>query len=181
MVFWALISLLGVSAEPASHALPHKHPFHVSVAELEYNKDSKCLEVALKVWPEDLEKALSQVNKAPVDLDKHPKIDDLIASYLKRNIHVSPDGKTNCKINWVGKEIEVRHAWLYFEIKTEKEPDNFHFGNTIFFELQDDQINIFNLKLKDRRASISFAKDKASKQLTQKDFIPVRNPFSERK
>ena len=156
------------------------HPFHVSVAELEYNPKSKCLEVALKVWPEDLEKALNRNSKEPIDLDKTPRIDDLILAYLKKHIRVSADGKNNCKLNWIGKELEVKQAWLYFEVKTDVRPDNFTFSNTIFFELQDDQINIFNLKFKDRRASFSFAREKSQHKLSGKDFVPIRNPFAKR-
>ena len=175
-----LFLLLHFSVSLAAEFESRVHPFHVSVAEIEFNKESGCLEVALRVWPEDLEKALGQISKKPVDLDKTPKIDELIFDYLKKNIRISQDGKKNCKMVWVGKEVEVKQAWLYFEVKTGREPDGFQFSNTIFFELQDDQINIFNLKMKDRRASLSFAKDKSSHKLTKKDFVPIRNPFANR-
>lgn len=159
-------------------ALPtHSHPFHVSVAELEYNVETKCLEVALRVWPEDLEKALNAESKKVIDLDKTQEIDKLIFAYLKKNISVSKDGKKRCEMQWIGKELEIKQAWLYFEIKTDQDPSDFHYSNQIFFELQDDQINMFNLKFKKRRASISFAKDNATHQLSPKDFVPIRNPF----
>ena len=172
-----LLLLFPICAAPAP---PVEHPFHVSVAEVEYNPKSKCLEFALRVWPEDLEKALNRVSKKPVDLDRTAKIDDLIFAYLKKNIRISSDGKKKCELRWVGKEVEVKQTWLYYEAKTGVEPADFHFSNTIFFELQDDQINIFNLTLKNRRASLSFAKDKPTRQLSKKDFVPIRNPFADR-
>lgn len=158
---------------------PLIHPFHVSVAEMEFNAETKCLEVALRVWPEDLEKALNRKSKQAIDLDKHPKIDQLIFAYVKEHIEISkPQSQKPCKMTWIGKEIELKHAWLYFEVETEVEPVDFVFSNRLFFELQDDQVNLFNLSFKTKRASISFVKDKAIHQLSPKDFVPVRNPFS---
>ncbi len=157
---------------------PLNHPFHVSVAEMEFNKETGCLEVALKVWPEDLEKALNQGSKTRIDLDKTKNIDQLITNYLKKNIRIESPDKKKAELNWIGKELEIKQAWLYFEVKTVKEPVDFTYSNRIFFVLQDDQINMFNLKFKTRRASISFARDKDAHQLQAKDFVPIRNPFS---
>ena len=109
---------------------PHSHPFHVSVAEMEYNPESKCLEVALRVWPEDLEKALNARSKTNVDLDKTKDVDKRIYAYLQKNISISKDGKKKCQLNWIGKELEIKQAWLYFEVKTDEEPSKFHFSNT---------------------------------------------------
>lgn len=155
------------------------HPFHVSVAEMEYNPETQCLEVALRVWPEDLEQALQNESAEKVTLED-TGIDDKIAAYLGKNIRISPDGKNPCELNWIGKELEIKQAWLYFEVKTGVPPEDFSFSNTLFFELHPDQINIFNLKFKGRRASLSFAKDKATHRLTDKDFVPIRNPFAYR-
>jgi len=153
------------------------HPFHVSVAEMEFNPQSGCLEVSLRVWPEDLEKALRQKTGKPVDLDSDPQVDKLIFAYLQNKIEVQdPEGK-KYPLRWIGKELEIKQAWLYFEVKTLREPDDFTYSNRLFFELQDDQINMFHLRLNGRRASISFAKDQARHRLGKKDFVPIRNPF----
>ncbi|MEC9091333.1 MAG: DUF6702 family protein [Planctomycetota bacterium] len=157
------------------------HPFHVSVAEMEYNSKSQCLEVALRVWPEDLEKALTQQAKNKVDLDTTKNIDTLIFDYLNKKIKIqNPAGKT-CKLTWIGKELGIKQAWLYFEVKTGLSPADFSFSNRLFFELQEDQINLFNLNFGNRRASISFAKDKAVHRLSPKDFVPIHNPFARTK
>lgn len=170
------ISLLLLST--FSPSAPSMHPFHVTVAEMEYNPRSKCLEIALRVWPEDLEKALSMQSGKKIDLDTHQKIDTLIFDYLKKKIQIQAPDRKNCKLTWVGKELEIKQAWLYFEVETGKEPVDFFYSNRMFLELQDDQINLFNLNFGKRRASISFAKDKAVHQLSGRDFVPVRNPFT---
>ena len=45
------------------------HPYHVSRAEIQYNASRGTFEVALCVWPADLEKAVGQMQKKAIDLD----------------------------------------------------------------------------------------------------------------
>lgn len=155
------------------------HPFHVSVAEIEYNSGSKKLECALRIWPEDLEKALNNSSTEKIDLDSTKDIDERIFKYMQSKIKVA-DGDKNSKLIWVGKEMGIKQGWLYFEVETGVQPDGFSFSNQMFFELQDDQVNMFNFRFDDRRASISFTKVKSRHQLTEKDFVPIRNPFAKR-
>ena len=156
------------------------HPFHISVAEIEYNQETGKLEFALRVWPEDLEKALSQSSRKQIDLDKTKEIDEMVFQYLQKNIDVVAADKKKCKLTWVGKEVEVKQAWLYFEIDVKNEPVSYTYSNRMFFELQEDQINLFNLKLKRRRASMSFTGENSRHRLTADDFVPIRNPFADR-
>lgn len=158
---------------------PVSHPFHVSVAEIEYNAKSKKLECALRIWPEDLEKALNKRSNEKVDLDSTEDIDERIFKYMNAKIKIS-SGEKASKLIWVGKELEIKQGWLYFEVETGKQPDDFTFSNQMFFELQDDQVNMFNFKFDDRRASISFTKANSQHQLSEKDFVPIRNPFSKK-
>lgn len=182
-IFTVLVaaSFLGVAESPSPQ--PNAiHPFHVSIAEIEFNPKSGKLEIALRVWPEDLEKALNRAagKESEINLDSTPDLDQKIADYLKSKIQIKdPTGKS-CPFTWVGKEIEIKHAWLYFEIETKTEPVKFQFSNSIFFELQDDQVNLFHIKTKDRRATLTFKRDKAKQKLEKKDFIPIQNPFADR-
>lgn len=158
---------------------PVPHPFHVSVAEIEYNSKSRKLECALRIWPEDLEKALNKQSEEKIDLDSTKDIDERIFKYMQAKIKIS-DGERDSKLIWIGKELEIKQGWLYFEAETGKQPDDFAFSNQMFFELQDDQVNMFNFKFEDRRASISFTKANSQHTLSEKDFVPIRNPFSKK-
>lgn len=59
------------------------HPYHVSLTEIEWNDDSGSFEVALCVWPADLEKALSLQAGRPVNLDDDPELDQLLNDYIE--------------------------------------------------------------------------------------------------
>ena len=92
------------------------HPFHVSLAEVEFNAESGKLEVALRVYPLDLEKALTLHAARRISIDDEPEVDALIAAYLKDRFRVTgADGKP-ASIEWVGRELSVKDAWLYFEM-----------------------------------------------------------------
>lgn len=157
VVFFTIVSTAAIGADPGTLS----HPFHVSLAEVEYNPESKSLEIALKVWPEDLEKALQRMEKKKIDLDGRKDLDRLIERYVKRNIYVSEDGKKINEIQWIGQEIGIKEAWLYFEIPTGQPPVGFRFKNTLFFELQDDQVNIFQFKIDGKRATLNFTRDRS--------------------
>lgn len=76
-----------------------EHPYHVSYTELAFNRKSGNFEVAICVWPADLEKALAAQEKKPVDLEKTDKLDEMIERYVaKRFLVQSFQPRVNEKI-----------------------------------------------------------------------------------
>jgi len=137
------------------------HPFHVSLAEAEWNAKTGQLEVALKVHATDLEKALRRHSGKPIDLDKSPEADRRIIAYLKHVFRVlSPQGRP-CAIKWVGKEVTLKSAWLYFEIPLPKGIEGVRFSNQIFFELLSNQVNTVNFKQGRRKLTLRFTRQSA--------------------
>lgn len=142
------VSLVGsANAAPTGAALVGStfHPYHVSLAEMERNERTGNFEVSLCIWPADLEKALTRMTQKPVDLDKVDDLDELIAKYIDSKI-VFTSGDTRAKIRYVGCELDLQKGWLYFEVQTGKELDDWSYQNRFFFELNEDQINHFNFK-----------------------------------
>lgn len=165
------------------------HAFHVSVAEAEVNHRSNRIEVALRVHPSDLERALEQMNRSSrrsyrrIQLEKEPKIDELILQYLQSSIQLT-ETKTTPKTDtkdkkaakvkpakpgklvWVGKEVDVKWAWLYFEIPIPKQGlDNATLSNKVFIELLEDQVNTVILKDGKRKQTLSFDKSHGSRKV----------------
>jgi hypothetical protein len=58
------------------------HPNHFSTAEVGWNEKTGKFEVALCVWPSDLEKALAEKTGNSIDLEKREGLDQLIAEYI---------------------------------------------------------------------------------------------------
>ena len=64
-------------------------------------------------------------------------------------------------IHWIGMEITIEYAWLYFEIcLPETGVAGLEFSNRIFFELEDTQTNTINFQDAQRKASLNFTRIK---------------------
>ena len=162
------LALLFVAFLNATKPLPQTiaaepHPFHSTIAEVEWNAKSKSLEIALSVWPVDLEAVLAKSEKiredveGPISLDDETQkevLDQGIRAYVNQRFRRT-DVDDNQKINWLGFEIEKDSVWCYFEIK-DVEAGELEFENRLFFELHPDQQNTILLKQGRKRAAVHF-------------------------
>lgn len=142
------------------------HPAHVTLAEAEWNEETGKLEVALQVRPYDLEQALRLMTKQAVDLDKTDNIDDVIQTYLNRSV-VLTKGKEAARLQWVGKEVNARDAWLYFEVPLPGGLAGWKMRHTVFFETLPNQVNTVTFRHGQRKQSLSFTQDHAVHPLPQ--------------
>ncbi|MDB2526362.1 hypothetical protein N9X53_06720, partial [Mariniblastus sp.] len=119
------------------------------------NETSGNFEVALCVWPADLEKALKGDTGKSVDLDKVENLDQLLEAYVGKKFRItSANGQADSNsekpvapsIRWVGHERDLKKAWLYFEISGDKTIRKWKIENRVFFELNEDQLNHVDFK-----------------------------------
>lgn len=82
----------GFAAGGAIGAEP-PHPYHVSLAEVNWNAKSQKFEVALCLWPADLEKALAQQTGRPIDLEKEANVDRLMEAYIAKRFTIHSTNK----------------------------------------------------------------------------------------
>ena len=135
-------------------AVAGAHPFHASIAEMEFNTARRRLEVALCVHPLDLERALREVSGEPVDLDRSSDIDRRLAGYLREMFLIRAGEDEACEVRWVGKEITLKEAWLYFEVPVPDAARTLTISNRVFFELQADQLNMLNVRVGEQRRAL---------------------------
>lgn len=131
----AWVLALGLSAEARAH------PFHASRAEVDYRAECRCLEVALAVVPEELEAALERISGRRVPLEA-PEAQAEILDYLKARFVVSPVGPPGGEplpIEWVGREVSYREAWLYFKVTGVA--GDFDLVDRVLFEAEPSQVN----------------------------------------
>lgn len=131
-----------------ANACQGSHPNHVTSAEVNWNSKTGNFEIALCVWPLDLEKVLMTQQGKPVDLDKSENVDAMIQKYIEekfliRKVVAAGEKQPAApKIRWVGFENNIKQAWLYFEVKTdEKTLGEWTVENRVFLELNEDQLN----------------------------------------
>lgn len=143
------------------------HPFHTSIAETEWNAETKRLEIALRVSPEDLETALSKQSENKVRLEDSAGVDDLIVAYLNEHFMLckptSGDEEPQpLELKWTGKEISTKAAWLFFEIEAPDGVEGLEFTNRLLLDEGDSQINTVVLRDGKRKTTLRFDKKHTS-------------------
>lgn len=143
------------------------HDFHTSLAEMEYNQQSKTFEVALRVFTDDLENALKVNNNgAKVVVSNTTEADSHIARYISNNFQLLDKKKQAKAFKLIGKEIEGDVTWIYFELSGVDKLEGLNLVNKVLIESFSDQKNIVNINYKGNKNSFLLDTEKASTRLT---------------
>lgn len=124
------------------------HDFHVSITQMALNDRSGQLEIAVKVFTDDLETAIQPKGTEPLRLGterEDPRGKILIGAYINRNLRVKVDGAP-VVLTFLGKEMEADATWCYFESAPIGKFSKLDVTNTLLIDLFDDQVNIIHLK-----------------------------------
>jgi hypothetical protein len=131
---------------PLQAATP-PHAFHVSLIQADYNPETHALEIAVKIFTDDLEATLEAMGAPRLHLDSpkvHPEADALIARYLDNRLQWTLDGSPRTA-KYLGKEYEDDATWCYMEIT---DLPAFHactLHNMILTEYFEDQSNLVHI------------------------------------
>jgi hypothetical protein len=133
------------------------HPYHVSIAEVKFNPKTQALEIAIKVFTDDLEQTLSDAAKKTVNLQQSPEVKSQLAAYLKITLQVENNVKQVLPQKFLGFETEDDAQWLYLEIPVKPEQlKQLTFRNKVLFETFEDQINLMNITLNGQKKTLLF-------------------------
>jgi hypothetical protein len=120
------------------------HEFYVSLTELRYNPDSSRLEVSMRIFPDDLDRAL----QASYGVETHlatqlepAEADSLLDHYLRLHFRVEVNGEA-VAFSYLGKEPEANAIWCYLESDPINHPYSLNIRNTILMDKFEDQVNI---------------------------------------
>jgi hypothetical protein len=123
------------------------HPFFISLTEIRFNPNSKKMEIAQKIFWDDLEVALGNEFKEKVDFlnpkDK-AKLDGQIKEYLLKHNQLAVNGKS-LTLNYLGYEVEEDAAWFYIESSATEIPKSIEVKNTILLNDFNGQQNIVHV------------------------------------
>ncbi|WP_317130674.1 DUF6702 family protein [Echinicola soli] len=122
------------------------HPFYISVTDINYNEASQSLEIAQKIFWDDLEVALGNEAGKSVDFMDPQDPDELslmIKNYLLKHNMISVNGK-KASLEYLGFEVEEDAAWFYLEAKGISKPGEVEISNEILISDYPDQRNMVN-------------------------------------
>ena len=150
------------------------HNLHLSVLEIKWNSDTTKLECALKVFTDDI-----QVSIANVQLDSRWENKDYLTvqkartvNYLLNSLLFQAPGNAN--LNLIGEEVEGIVTWYYFELEfhcsggivLKEGPTKYavELENRLLLDQFDDQENIVHVIDGDEKES--FLLDKYKRRFT---------------
>ena len=127
-----------IAAFCCAPGLSQAHPFHSSYAEIEWSETGG-LDVALRVIPEDLERALSLRAGRNVVLVDEPSVRELLVSYLAEHFRLLP-GDDQSEPRLVGMQLDYRETWIYFSLSAPQGADA-ALHNPLLMDLEPTQTN----------------------------------------
>ncbi len=125
------------------------HPFFITLTELRFSPSSKKMELAQKIFWDDLEVALSKEAGVTVDFLKpkdKAKLESQVKAYLLKHTQVWVNGKM-VQLTYVGYEVEEDAAWFYLESTATTTPKTVEVQNTLLLRDFEGQQNIVHVYL----------------------------------
>lgn len=152
-LFLLACACVWVGMRPAPSAA---HAYHVSLTQVAYNAETKALEIAVKIFTDDLEGTLEALGAPRLHLDgplEHADAKALIARYLENRISWTVNGSVQ-SAKFIGREYEDDATWCYLEITDLPEFRSFTVRNVILTERFEDQSNLIHLTVNGRTQSL---------------------------
>ena len=148
----------------ASAPLPHK--FYLSNTSIEFNAQTRAIEITSKIFTDDLEHAIeAQFYRYHSLYPQSPEVFELVKKYIGEKLSLQAGGR-NVVLNFIGYSVDNDMTTLFIE-GNYFDPNQVVVGNTILLELFSDQQNIVEVRWNGQSKREYFTKDK-----TQFQFIP---------
>lgn len=145
------------------------HPFHVSICEIEYNYNENTLQIAHRIFIDDLENALSEMSNEKIYMQRTAteKINQALEKYLQKNFSISVAEK-QIEAGYLGYEIENDVVWCYQETPVVESFKIIRVKNSLLLEIFDDQQNIVHVALGGEVKSLKLNRRKEESTLSFK-------------
>lgn len=136
------------------------HEFYISITSIDYNKETKQIEITGQYTAHDIEKAI--LKQTHIDLhvgeaNEHEKADSLIYNYITSRLNLTTD--KSLKLNFVGKEFNLDETlWVYLESEPISKPKKITITNSVMTELFDAQSNITHVNFGSKQQTKSLNK-----------------------
>ena len=137
----AMLALAAGIALAASRPLS-AHKFYASLAQVERTADGR-LEVALRLFPDDLEVALRKVTGRRVVVENSAAFGEAFEAWVN-TVFVVEAGDRRTTFKYVGAEVTVETVWVYVECPWPDPLAASTMTNAMLVDLFPDQVNTVN-------------------------------------
>jgi hypothetical protein len=121
-----------------------------------YNSKEQLFELSIRVFTDDLEKALTTASGASVHLSNAKKDDPLLEKYVRAHVAYMTPQRQPKPLNYVGHEEEADANWIYMEMPYTEPFRGGVMKQNILIDLFDDQVNMVNVTYQGRKKTFVF-------------------------
>ena len=157
--FWLMLLV----AFTISH-LAIAHAFYVSVYSVNFDDSLQEVRVVCKVFTNDLEDAVKKKNSIShlsINAGSDQQTRDKIVNYILQKTKITLNNKLKILIfdhfSWEGSDI-TQTTLCHFKIKDISSVKSFGINTDLLTELYDDQVNIVNVRVGDKRSALNLDK-----------------------
>ena len=140
------------------------HPVHLSLTSIDFNSETKALEITHRFFVDDFEKRLEQDLSERLYLgteEEYSEADKVIQEYLKQNFTILVNGKELSR-NYIGKEVDAEAIWIYVEIPQLKKLKDLELTHLSLLDFFEDQRNFINVNYEGEKKAIILDAQKAT-------------------
>jgi hypothetical protein len=130
------------------------HPFYVSLTQIEHNIQNKSLEISVRIFADDLQKALQQYQKT---VKIYTNKNQLLTYYLQERLRMWVNGAW-VNILFLGKEEDEEATWCYLEVKNIPFLKTVTIENQLLFNEFTSQVNMIHLKANNKIRSAALTR-----------------------
>lgn len=134
-----------------------RHAYHSSITELRLNPQQQQVELAIKVFADDLERAISQGRPKTVSL-REPLAMPLVDAYLHQHFQLNLPASNRASrqpltLKFLGLQPEKDAYWLYAKATLPRPTKELLVHQGMLLELFSDQMNIVNAEGNSKKIS----------------------------
>lgn len=136
------------------------HKYYLSLTQIEFNSESKSVEIIINVFVDDIETALNDIHKKDFQLNTKSKLkgtDTYFYQYLQNHLAFKINDQS-VKYDFIGKEYDNDIVYFYLEIKNIESVQNIEVNNTILIKHFPEQQNLIKSKVNKKHKSVLLTK-----------------------
>ena len=131
------------------------HPVHISNTNVELARDSRSLEITVRMFSDDLEEAIVMRGAPPARFGTAPAplLDSLLSVYLRDRLRIGTDDGMPHVPRLLGHERDGDAIRVYLELAVTAPPRRVRLQQRVFLDRFDDQTNLVHVRIGATRRS----------------------------
>lgn len=124
-----------------------RHPFHITVTEINHRPDQKTIQVSVRLFLDDFEvglKSFSDNKDLDIVRSDATYLREEIGKYILQKLKLTT--KKDLELKYLGFEYEEDVLWCYFEATKVKPFQELQIRNSLLVDSFDDQENLVHIR-----------------------------------